>query len=91
MKDQQLKVAVENDVLSISIGIDTLCHACEVGRRYGTGDIKITDKTIFVEGLARQFENEDADGSTLVHVMLDSAVTAMLENGELGVDELEDG
>jgi hypothetical protein len=38
----------------------------------------------------RQFENEDADGSTLVHVMLDSAVTAMLENGELGVEELED-
>lgn len=75
--------------MSISIGVDILCHACEIGRRYATSDIKITDKQLFVDSIIRQLESECTDGTTLIHAMLDKAVTEMLENGELGVDELE--
>ena len=90
MEDKNLIVEVKEDVLSISIGIEILCHACGVGRGYGRGDIKITNKKLFIENFARQLESEEADGSTLVHEMFDRAVTAMLENGEHGVDFLED-
>ncbi|MEQ3693187.1 MAG: hypothetical protein ABNH16_07130 [Thalassolituus sp.] len=90
MKNQQLKVFEENGVLSISIGVNTLRHACEIGRRYGTGEIEITDEKLFLENLINEIEKEDEDGSTLAHVMFDSAVTSMLENGEEGVDLLED-
>ena len=86
MKDKNLTVEVIDDVLSISIGTEILCHACEVGRRYGIGDIEITDIKLFMENFVRQLESEDEDGSTLMHVMFDSAVTEMLENGEDGVD-----
>ena len=90
MKDKNLTVEVREDVLSISIGTEILCHACETGRMYGLGDIEITDKKVFVDGLVRQLESENEDGTTLVHEMFDKAVTEMLENGELGVDGLDD-
>ena len=90
MKNKNLTAEVKEDVLSISVGIETLCHACQVGRRYGIGEIKITNVKLFIENFVRQLESEEADGSTLMHQMFDSAVTEMLENGEHGVDLLED-
>jgi len=90
MKDTNLTVEIKEDVFLISIGTEILCHSCEVGRRYGLSDIKITDKKQFIASLVRQLKFEDEEGSTLVHEMFDSAVTTMLENGDLGVDELED-
>lgn len=90
MKNTNLTVEVKEGVLLISIGTEILCHSCEVGRRYGISDIKITDKKQFISSLVRQLESEDEDGSTLMHEMFDGAVTVMLENGELGVDLLED-
>ena len=90
MKDTNLTVEIKEDVLLISIGTEMLCHSCEVGRMYGLGDIKITDKKQFIASLVRQLEFEDEDGSTLMHEMFDRAVTIMLENGALGVDEQED-
>jgi hypothetical protein len=88
-EDKPLTAEVKNKVLNISIGIDQLCHACSIGRRYGLGDIEITDKKLFVEGIVQQLKSQDHDGSTVVHAMLDNAVNEMLENGELGLDELE--
>ena len=90
MSDKNLEVEVREDVLSIHIGVETLCHLCEVGRRYGLEDIEISNKELFVENFVRQLESEDADGSSLIHEMFDAAVTAMLENGEYGVDLLDD-
>ncbi|SDZ95263.1 hypothetical protein [Marinobacterium iners] len=86
MKGQQLKVAVENEVLSISIGVDILCHACETGRMYGLDGIKITDKELFLKGMVLQLCREEEDGTTPVHEMFDNAVSQMLEDGEEGVD-----
>ncbi|MGB0467073.1 MAG: hypothetical protein ACPGF7_05985 [Pontibacterium sp.] len=86
MKDKQLKVAVEDGVFSISIGVNTLCHASEVGRRYGLESVKITDKGLFLKEMVRQLERESEDGATPVHAMFDNAVSQMLEDGENGVD-----
>lgn len=90
MKDKQLTVVIEDDQLKISIGVGLLQHACEVGRSYGNGDIKITDKEEFLTGLTRELERENVDGGTLLHRAFDSAVNEMLENGERGVDLLDD-
>ena len=90
MKDKNLIVEVNENVLSIEIGTDILCHACEIGRAYGNGDINITDKKIFIENIVRQLESEKEDGTTLIHEMLDKAVSEMLENGEHGVDIVEE-
>jgi hypothetical protein len=90
MSKQQLKVKAANGVLSITIGTATLRHACEIGRQYGTGQVKITSEKIFIDGLARELKSEDEHGSNLVHTMFDAAVNSMLENGELGIDYLKD-
>ena len=90
MKDKNLTVEIVDSVLVVSIGVSVLQHAVEIGRAYGNGDIKITNETKFLEGFVNQLSNEDEDGSTLIHRAFDAAVTEMLENGELGVDELED-
>ena len=90
MKHKNLTVEIKEGVFSVSIGTEMLCNACEVGRRYGLGDIEITDKPLFIENFVIQIESEDADGGTLIHEMIDRAVTKMLENGERGVVLLED-
>lgn len=90
IKEKPLTLVIEDDQLKISIGVDVLQHACEIGRAYGNGDIQITDQDEFLSGLARELEREDEDGGTLLHRAFDSAVSEMLENGEHGVDLLDD-
>lgn len=90
MKEKQLTLVIEDDKLKISIGLDVLQFACKIGRAYGNGDIEITDQEEFLIGLMRELERENEDGSTLLHRAFDSAVSEMIENGERGVDLLDD-
>jgi len=90
LKEKPLTLVIEDDQLKISIGVDQLQHACEIGRAYGNGDIQITDQDEFLSGLVRELEREDEDGGTLLHRAFDSAVSEMLESGERGVDLLDD-
>jgi hypothetical protein len=87
VKDKNLTVTIADSVLIISIGVEVLQHAVEIGRACGSGDIKITNEAQFLDGFVRQLSSEKEDGSTLIHHAFDQAVTEMLENGELGVDE----
>lgn len=89
-KEKSLTVETNDGVLSITIGTDILCHSCEIGRRYGNGDIKITDEKLFVDNLVNELDREDEDGGTLLHEAFDKAVNRMLENGEHGLDLLDD-
>jgi len=86
VENNQLNIKVNNGELMISIGIKTLKHACTVGRQYGCGDVVITNDGEFLEGLVSALKSEQEDGATLIHQALDSAVSAMLENGEPGID-----
>lgn len=86
MRDQQLKVKVVGGVLTISIGVDTLCHATEYGvHRYFTQEVEITDNDVFVEELLQELISEDEDGTTLLHKAFDKAATIAIENGAEGV------
>jgi len=90
IKDKNLTVNIVGDELVVSIGLSVLLSAVETSRFYGDGEIRITNETQFLEGFVRYLSNEKEDGSTLIHYAFDDAVTEMLENGELGVDDLED-
>jgi hypothetical protein len=86
VRDQQLKVKIADGRLILSIGIDVLCGATEYGvQQYFTGDVKITDNDQFAAELCRELGNEEEDGSTLVHRMLDKAASTAIENGANGV------
>ncbi|MGY4876470.1 hypothetical protein ACLUEY_01135 [Vreelandella aquamarina] len=82
----ELDVTASNETLSINIGIELLCHAVTVGRPYGNGDIKITDRDKFISSLVSELKSESEDGTTPVIAMFDETVNTMLENGEFGVD-----
>jgi hypothetical protein len=86
MRNDPLKAEINDGRLVISIGVDTLCHAIEIGRSYGLGDITITDKDIFVKELLNELNNESEDGSTIIHRMFDKAASNAIENGALGVN-----
>ncbi|MGL4349504.1 MAG: hypothetical protein ACRDC7_00610 [Aeromonas veronii] len=86
MKSSPLVVDLDGSKLVITIGIETLLHAIETGRSYGLGDIKITDKELFLSEVVGELRAEQEDGSTLIHEAFDRAVSNALENGADGVE-----
>ena len=86
MRNEHLKTEIKDGMLVISIGIDTLCHAVSIGRRYGIGEISITNKDLFTNELLRELNAESEDGSTLVHHMFDVAASRTIQAGAEGVE-----
>lgn len=78
-----LTVEVADGKLVISIGVETLAfatwHADDVFER---GD-RIADVDAFGRDVARQLRQEEDDGTTPVHRLLDQAVRDGLENGDM--------
>lgn len=48
-------------------------------------EIKITDKKAWLKSIFRELGRESEDGTTLVHLMLDTAIKRAFENGEEGI------
>ncbi len=86
MRNEGLKVAVVDGRLIISVGVDTLCHAVTVGRRYGTGNIDVTNVDAFAGEILRELEREEEDGTTPITSLLDGAAEKAIENGAEGAD-----
>lgn len=84
MRNDPLKAEINDGKLVISIGVDTLCHAVEIGISYGMGEITITDKDTFVGEILDELNNESEDGSTIIHRMFDEAASNTIENGAIG-------
>ena len=85
MKDQLLNAEIKDGKLNLSIGLEALEIAASVGRRFGTGEVKITDMDAFLADLPRYILSEEEDGSTPFHLMIDDCVSEMIENGAGGV------
>jgi len=87
--EQPLKVGIEAGRLVISIGITTLAEAL-VGPGSPTKEerphSRITDHAAFARAVIRALEDEEEDGTTPVHKLLDDVALAFLENGADGVD-----
>lgn len=99
-RDQVLNVEVTGGRLVISVGLDTLKTALEA-RPHGQisyydeefdehfFDV-ITDIDTFVAGILQVLHDEQEDGSTPVHRMLDEAAEHAIESGASGYVTKED-
>jgi len=93
-RDQHVNVELLEGRLVISIGIDTLATAVrwmpsiddafdEVEGKYI--ETEITDADKLAEAIAEQIDDEEEDGTTLVHRMIDKAALRAIENGAEGI------
>ena len=63
------------DLLTIPLGL---------GRNYS--DAEITDETVFAQAICDALEDEEEDGSTPVHRLLDAAADSAIEQGCEGIE-----
>ena len=94
-KDTELSVKIENEELVIRIGISALAFAVRRGPyidqivmdQGGDEDaVKITDEGVFAQAILESLHDEEEDGSTRVHRMLDDAAEYSIENGCEGIE-----
>lgn len=91
--DRPLEVNIEGQELVIRIGINTLQHATEHCERlrdhqnekhdYGPPYVEVVNATILADDVRGQLLEEQEDGTTPVHILLDDAIEAAFENGSL--------
>ena len=98
-KKDRLRIDVKGGKLIISVGIDTLARAFE-DSEYNEhfNDLSeiyeklycVTDHKEFAKEVALALQEEDEEGTTAVHVLLDEACENAIENGCEGVEEVVD-
>lgn len=86
-KDQVLKCEIVNDVLTISIGVSTLCFAVQNSDDWDGGEI--TNEAEFAKDILEELESESENGTTPVHSLLDTAANNAADSGSEWV-KLED-
>jgi len=84
--DAALEVGVVGNRLVISIGVSTLAFTVV----HGAGveeDMRITDPLAAAREIAQYLQQEDEEGTTPVHTLLDKAAWDAWENGGKGFAE----
>ena len=87
-KDQPLRVGLGGGLVTISIGVSTLCNALKGGPAFETDseeEPEITDEDVFVRAVLEELEREEEDGSNRVHRMFDAAAEEAISQGAEGV------
>ena len=78
--DDQLKIVVEDGLLSISIGVDLLAFAINhCSPEFDS--LEITDTTNFAKDIVTVLQYEAEDGTTPVHRMFDQAAEKAANDG----------
>ena len=83
MTDFQAKARVENDVIVITLSVESL-QLIALGA-WGAGyldPIRITDAKAFAKAMCQELNNEDEDGTTPIHRLFDNAILQAFESGE---------
>lgn len=88
-----LKCCIEGGVLTIRIGVGVLAHVIKFNPDLVEYDEKtgewhepeITDPDKFAVEILHAIEDESEDGTTLVHLVLDTAAMNAIENGAEGI------
>ena len=92
-KDKRLEVSVIDDVITISIGIDTLAesvkdHFSYYSRQFNPEGFikKVVDKKAFGQDIVDTLNEElGDDGTTMVHQLFDKAILRAAENGAVSM------
>ena len=87
------EAAIEAGSIVISVPISEVPAAFDAwpgAPRNDNGDplYRVTDAATFAKGIVRYLNDESEDGTTRIHLMLDSAMNEALEQGEEGVEEI---
>ena len=88
-----LKCFIEDGVLTMQIGVEALAHVTKLNPDLSeydeaTGEWnepEITDPDKFAEEVLRALKDESDDGTTLLHVAIDTAAMNAIENGAEGI------
>lgn len=89
-----LQIEIRDNQLILSIGLDTLAWAAEnhPDRYDGENDrwlYTINDHVVFANDVLTELKDEEEDGTTLVHRMLDEATMRAISNGSQAVSEAQ--
>jgi hypothetical protein len=76
---------IEGDEIVIRVPISTMQHAACGGLEQCR--VEVTDDVQAAKSVVRYLNDEDEEGSTLIHFALDKALTLAVENGEAGFSE----
>lgn len=98
-RHDSLKCCIEDGVLTMRIGVEVLAKAVKLNpdlTEYDerTGDWnepEITDPDKFAAEVLRYLVDESEDGTTLIHVAIDTAAMNAIENGAEGIKLASDG
>jgi hypothetical protein len=91
-KNRPLNAFVENNVLTIEIGVDVLAWAClhdgaQIVER--GDDYVITNNEGFARDVVREMLDEAEDGSSLVTRFIDEAIEQAIDNGAEHFEPIE--
>jgi hypothetical protein len=87
------RAVIEGDCIVIRVPISVLpiaFDASPVAPRDEEADplYRVTDAATFAKGVARHLNDEEEDGTTPIHRILDDAMLEALEQGEEGIEEI---
>ncbi len=98
MKDQPLKISIEDDELVIRMGIGTLAFCANErfkelawnrneSRQKGPKEkpLKVIDDLSFAKDVIAELQRDDEIGATFITDMLDEAEDAAAGNGSIGI------
>jgi hypothetical protein len=90
--DMSAQAVIEGDAVVIRLPIANLPVAVSGAASLGTLDppFKVTDASAFAKDLVRQLNDEDDEGTTMVHKMFDQAFNDAAEQGADGITEFDD-
>lgn len=83
-KDLPLKVEIVGGIVTVTIGVSTLCTAVAAGGTFPP-EPRFTDEYAFARAVVAQLAQEDEDGTTRVHRLLELAAVEAIEDGADGV------
>lgn len=83
---EPLSVRVEDDVLTIRIGVGLLAFSTQMADEWDA-DWRVSDVRQFAADVARDLESDEEDGTTPVHRMIDAAAGRAADAGSLAIEE----
>lgn len=87
MKDQPLKIELENERIVISVGISAFAYGVQHADSWDE-ELKIEDETQFAKDVLRELQREDEQGSTDLFFLFDKAANKAVENGSAAINNL---
>lgn len=94
LRKSPLRILIEEGMLVISIGVDTLVFACEQGEalrdEWGNARGVVVDHMEFAQVVADALQIESCSGQTDLQVVIDKAMELAIESGTESVQLRDD-